>query len=334
MKNGSLHILTGERDVQGLDAQLLSDLWYFRSAARLSSITSAAHRLGVTQGAVSQRIHRLESRLGASLFLRQKGRVELTNAGATLLAAMTKVSLVLNESLGAIQEQQDASIVVSCLPSMAAEWLVPHLEDFYATDPGIEVFVRSELAPWNAGRLEDNGIDLVIDYLPTPANDLHELESVQELIFPVCSPRYRDGIFNSKCPDAPVVLLHDDVPWTGGTPQSEWDQLARSNNPPPGKPVGSRHFNAAHLAYSAAALHQGVAVGHTIIAHRLMSRGDLVSASNRPPALGASYRASAVRPGDSRSPVRRFARWWREGVTKTQAATLSLIEDESAVSAS
>jgi DNA-binding transcriptional LysR family regulator len=326
--NGSLDTLIRDRDVQGLDAQLLSDLWYFRFAARLCSITSAAQRLGLTQGAVSQRIQRLEQRLGTAVFVRQKGGVQLTDAGALLLEAMTKVALVLNESLGAIQERRSASIVVGCLPSMATEWLVPHLSDFYATDPEIEVVVRSELAPWSAGRLEDDGVDIVIDYRPGPAADLHELASVQEMIFPVCSPRYRDALAWGRRGDAPVTLLHDDLPWVGGTPDSEWDLLAMADAAPPGRPVGSRHFNAAHLAYGAAAMHQGVAVGHTIIAHRLLTRGDLVPASRNPPVLGAAYRASVVHPGGPHSPVRRFARWWRDAALETQAATMRLLKGE------
>ena len=49
-----------DRDAHRLDTQLLSDLWVFRAAARFGSITAAARRLNVTQGAVSQRVLRLE----------------------------------------------------------------------------------------------------------------------------------------------------------------------------------------------------------------------------------------------------------------------------------
>jgi len=53
----------------------LPHLETFARAAELSSFTAAAHALGLTQAAVSQRIHALELSLNVSLFQRQGGRV-------------------------------------------------------------------------------------------------------------------------------------------------------------------------------------------------------------------------------------------------------------------
>jgi DNA-binding transcriptional LysR family regulator len=315
-----------EPDAHRLDAQLLSDLWYFRSAARLGSVTAAARRLGVTQGAVSQRVLRLEARLGAPLFVRQKSRMVLTDAGASLLEAMTQVALVLNDSLSRINRIQRRAIVISCVPSLATEWLVPHLDDFYRRHPGIEVFVRSELAASTAERMDDDGLDLLIDYQPSPAIGLQELASVQEFVFPVCSQRYREHLAAPEDDAAAVVLLHDDVPWWGGAADSEWaGWRTEAAVDWPERRVGARHFNLAHLAYHAAMFDQGVAIGRSIIVNRLLSKGDLVSAVDLPPVKGSSYRVSTNRPGDARSPVRQFAKWWREAMVATQAQTLSLL---------
>jgi DNA-binding transcriptional LysR family regulator len=315
-----------EQDAYRLDAQLLSDLWVFRAAARMGSITAAARRLGVTQGAVSQRVLRLEARLGAQLFLRHKSRIALTEAGGSLLEAMTQVALLLNDSLSRINRLERKAIVVSCVPSLATEWLVPHLDYFYQQHPGIEVFVRSELSTFTAERMEDEGIDLAIDYLPEPAPDLHELAALQEVIFPVCSPRYRDQLDSPEGNTMPLVLLHDDVPWVGGSAASEWGawRLATGSNWP-GRPAGSRHFNLAHLSYHAAMCDQGVAVGRSVIVNRLLTKGELVAAFDHPPVAGPVYRVVTNRPGDARSPVRQFAGWWAGAMAETQAQTLSLL---------
>jgi DNA-binding transcriptional LysR family regulator len=315
-----------EPDAHRLDAQLLSDLWIFRGAARCGSITAAAVRLGVSQGAVSQRVLRLEGRLGAPLFIRQKSRLVLTEAGSSLLTAMTQVALILNDSVSRINRLQRKAIVVSCVPSLATEWLVPHLDEFYRLHPGIEVFVRSELAESTAERMEDNEIDVIINYNSTPASDLHELASIQEYVFPVCSPHYREGLGGQREETPPIVLLHDDVPWWGGSADSEWSSWrAAVGSDWPGRATASRHFNLAHLAYHAAMLNQGVAVGRSIIVSRLLSRGDLVPATDFRPVPGSSYRVSATHPGDARSAVRQFARWWQEAMAGTQAQTLSLL---------
>lgn len=318
-----------EQDAYRLDAQLLSDLWIFRAAARLGSITAAARRLGVTQGAVSQRVLRLEARLGAPLFVRHKSRIALTEAGSTLLGAMTQVALVLNDSLSRINRLQRKAIVVSCVPSLATEWLVPHLEDFYRQHPGIEVFVRSELAPSTAERMEDDGIDLAIDYLPAPPADLHELASLQEMIFPVCSQAYRAMLLGPEAETMPIVLLHDDVPWIGGSADSEWGAWRNATASEwPGRPAGARHFNLAHLAYHAAMGDQGVAVGRSVIVNRLLMKGELVAAFDHPPVTGPTYRVVTSRPGDARSPVRQFASWWSKAMAETQAQTLSLLSPD------
>jgi LysR family glycine cleavage system transcriptional activator len=315
-----------EQDTRLLDAQLLSDLWIFRAAARFGSITGAANHLRVTQGAVSQRILRLEARLGAPLFTRSKGRIRLTDAGVSLHEGMTQVASVLNDRLSRISRVQRRAIVVSCVPSLATEWLVPHLDEFYRLHPGIEVFVRSELAPSTAERMEDNGIDLVINYEPTLAPGLQELAAFQEYVFPVCSPAYRALLDSSEGEPAPVVLLHDDVPWWDGTADSEWSGWRQGAGVDwPAHVGGSRHFNLAHLAYHAAMCDQGVAVGRSVIVNRLLSKGELVPALDLPPAPGSTYRVVTSRPGDARSPARMFARWWRDALAETQAQTRALL---------
>ncbi len=62
----------------------LPHLATFARAAELSSFTAAAKELGLTQAAVSQRIHALEQEVGVPLFTRQGGRVLLTEAGRRL----------------------------------------------------------------------------------------------------------------------------------------------------------------------------------------------------------------------------------------------------------
>jgi DNA-binding transcriptional LysR family regulator len=62
----------------------LPHLATFSKAAELANFTAAAKALGLTQAAVSQRIHALEKTLGKALFQRHGGRVLLTEAGQKL----------------------------------------------------------------------------------------------------------------------------------------------------------------------------------------------------------------------------------------------------------
>lgn len=58
----------------------------FVAIARRQSVRKAALDLGLTPGAVSQALQKLERRLGAPLFHRTTRRISLPEAGETLLA--------------------------------------------------------------------------------------------------------------------------------------------------------------------------------------------------------------------------------------------------------
>src|SRR5918993_901293 len=67
----------------------LAAIRVFEAAARLENFTSAASELGMTQAAVSYQVKLLEERLGAALFVREKGRARLTPLGGRLLPPLT-----------------------------------------------------------------------------------------------------------------------------------------------------------------------------------------------------------------------------------------------------
>lgn len=78
-----------------LAPSLSSDLWVFQVAAEAPTFQAAAERLFVTQSAVSQRITRLEKRLGLPLFERQGRTVALPSQGQALFASTQEAFAVL-----------------------------------------------------------------------------------------------------------------------------------------------------------------------------------------------------------------------------------------------
>jgi len=63
----------------------LTQLEIFSLVAELRGFTLAAHRLGISQSAVSHALKSLEQELGVELFRRHQSQVELSDIGEQLL---------------------------------------------------------------------------------------------------------------------------------------------------------------------------------------------------------------------------------------------------------
>lgn len=316
-----------EREVRRLDAQLLSDLWIFRAVARAGSMAAAATQLSVTAGAVSQRVLRLEARLKTKLFQRDKGKIALTEAGSFVLEAMNGASLALNNALAKLDGPQNTSLVVSCVPSLAMEWLMPNLQEFYRECPDIELQVRSETTPPSAAWMTNERVDVLISYAHVRPSDLAELAALQELTLPVCSRAYRSRLRALPPEERMVVAMHDDDPWREGEPpRAEWQEWLANAGTERGFSInGDQHFNQAYLAYQAAMYGQGVAIGRSVSVNGLLKSGKLVPMVDLPLVASAHYRIFARTEQSPDSACARFAAWLARGLARTQKETITLV---------
>lgn len=107
----------------------LPHLETFRLAVELGSFTAVARRLGISQAAVSQRIHTLEYQLNRPLFSRRAGRLQLTPTGTLLYQYAQRLHLLQEEAwtriTGSVQPALGELVLgASTIPS---EYLLPEL---------------------------------------------------------------------------------------------------------------------------------------------------------------------------------------------------------------
>jgi DNA-binding transcriptional LysR family regulator len=120
----------------------LPHLETFARAAELSSFTTAARALGLTQAAVSQRIQALEGALGVSLFQRRAGRVSLSAAGQRLYPLAERILALHREAIEAVTGHKapltgELSLAASSVPG---EHLLPNLlSAFRSRYPHVQV---------------------------------------------------------------------------------------------------------------------------------------------------------------------------------------------------
>src|SRR5262249_1010957 len=112
----------------------------FEAVARRLSFSAAAEDMHLTQPAISRQIKSLEDDLGAPLFHRGTRKVELTQAGMSLLRSVEPLLARLDATVRQIRLARGrAQVSVSTFPSFATLWLMPRLTDFERRHPGIDI---------------------------------------------------------------------------------------------------------------------------------------------------------------------------------------------------
>jgi DNA-binding transcriptional LysR family regulator len=122
----------------------LRQLEYFAAVARHGHFTRAAEELYVTQSALSQQVRRLEAELGLQLLTRGSRGVELTSAGADLLARADTILAEVARARADMDAHAGAErglVRVAAAPA-DAQRLPEALVEFHREHPGIRVALR------------------------------------------------------------------------------------------------------------------------------------------------------------------------------------------------
>jgi len=111
----------------------------FEAAARTENFTAAAAELGMTQAAVSYQVKSLEERLGAPLFLRERGRVKLTPLGLRLLPSLSGAFDAIEAAFASHKEEDESLLTVTTTHTFANTWLAWRLGSFQMEHPDLAV---------------------------------------------------------------------------------------------------------------------------------------------------------------------------------------------------
>jgi DNA-binding transcriptional LysR family regulator len=159
----------------------LRQLQYFAAVARHRSFTRAAQALYVTQPALSQQVRRLEAELGLQLLRRTSQGVELTPAGADLLAHADKVIAGVEAARAEMDRHAGVSRGVARVAATAAD--APRLPEalaaFHAEHPGIQVALRQGSAQEVVDLTRRGAVDVAVLALagePPAGVDAHPLD--------------------------------------------------------------------------------------------------------------------------------------------------------------
>ena len=165
----------------------LAAIRVFEAAARLENFTAAANELGMTQAAVSYQVKLLEERLGAALFVREKGRARLTGLGLRLLPQLTKALDTIEGAFAELREEDEGLLTVATTFTFANTWLAWRLGAFQVEHPDLAVRLATsnKLVDLRAGEA-----DVAIRAGARPWEGLVSVELMKVDFSPMCAPSF------------------------------------------------------------------------------------------------------------------------------------------------
>jgi LysR family glycine cleavage system transcriptional activator len=181
----------------------------FVEVGRLGSVKAAAHRLGVTSGAISQQIKLLEARVGVALFKRERQGVRLTEAGVNAHPTLLKAFAQIEAGLEMLETSNARPrLNVSAMPSFAAAWLVPRLGRFTQLHPEIEVRIEASTGLVDLAR---DRVDIAIRHGMGDYPGLDSCLLFAPVLLPVASPALLSAGPRISAPEDCLAypLLHD-----------------------------------------------------------------------------------------------------------------------------
>jgi DNA-binding transcriptional LysR family regulator len=304
---------TNPQDIK-LNTQLAADLFVFAETVKAGGIGAAGRRLGLSQGAISQRIARLEERLGYMLFVRGTKGLSLTPQGVRLSGAAQQAHDGLAAALTELRAGSNFILRINCTPSLASDWLAPSLNDFYAEHPQFSLVIHADQTPLSAERMRSEGVDIGIRYAGAPLAGCVELGCVAEQIVPVCAPQYLED-------DRAIVRLHDETPWADAEPQAEWRDWEKAGHSLKRRVARDQMFNLASLAYEAASAGHGVAMGRLCLVRNKLKARTLICAG-QPVVSTASYRIFSPAKPRERNATTLFVNWAMHRLSTTRDSSL------------
>jgi LysR family glycine cleavage system transcriptional activator len=280
----------------------LNGLRAFEAAARHLSMKGAADELCVTPGAVSQLVKALEAHLGVALFRRANRMIYLTEAGQDYLPAIRNALRQIGDATYNVRGSAETGILtVSTTDYFALGWLVPRLNSFQRTCPGIDLQLHTGHSLADFTR---DGVDVAIRHgLGRYAGLISERLFAVEMVA-VAAPSLAQRL---PTPTDPRDLL--DWPQVHDADRKDWNLWFRAQGiEETGAPRGPA-FGSATLVLQAVLAGQGAGLIPDAIAKRDLEAGRLVQLVGKPWPADFAYYLVYPEAKSRRPKVLAFREW-------------------------
>ncbi len=282
-------------------------MYTFYVVARCGAMHLAADELGVTPGAVSQRIRSVEERHGRRLFDRSRSGISLTKSGETLWQEV-------EDAFGRIEQadqryftsDSDPQIRISATPTFAHSLLVPRLGEFSKAHPNIEMSIETDARLVD---LRSEPIDVAIRHgLGNYVGYKSEWLSSPELIVVGSPALLKNGPVIEESEDC----LHYPLLRDSTRQYSDWDLWCEARGVDGRNARYGPSFKGDFLIVKAAVEGQGLALLSDVYVKEELRSNQLVKACKAAWPVNFAYYAVALPVTFERPAIKSFIAWLKD----------------------
>lgn len=237
------------------------------AVSRLGSLRAAADELGVTTGAVSQQIIKLEAQLGRPLFDRRPKGLVPNEAGDALTAHLADGFAALARGVALARRRPTDAITISVAPVFAGKWLVWRMGHFTQAHTGIRVRIDAsvDLVEPHAGMVD---ACIRVGRGDWPGVEAERL--FPQRVFPVCAPEVAERLREPRdLTGVPIIREpHTMFGWNVWLGPNGMDEEQLGDGPV---------FSDASLCLDAAVAGQGVFLAWETLAQDALQMGRLTA---------------------------------------------------------
>jgi len=184
----------------------------FYETARCRSFSTAAQHLYISQSAISQCIHQLESDLNVQLFVRTRRGISLTNEGEILFSKVENAINAIEQGenqLDKLRHLESGELKIAAGDTITTHFLLKYLEEYHASYPDIRIEMASSYSSQMLSLVKDGKADLAFVNMPLQDDEL-VIEPCFEIndVF-VCGPDFeKRGSYSwEDVAELPLILL-------------------------------------------------------------------------------------------------------------------------------
>ena len=291
----------------------------FEAAARTGNFSLAAEELNFCQSAISRQVRALEERLGTELFVRDRQRVTLTNAGISYARDIREALRHIGAASQAIKSNPHTiTLNLAILPSFGARWLIPRLGSFFSAHPEVSINFSTCTTPFD---LDAESFDGALHFGAPASANAESIPLMGETLVPVAGQRFAQTNRFSSPKDllnAPLLILK--------SRSDAWERWFIANSVDY-RPLTGLLFDQFDAMASAARASLGVALLPRFLYTEEIVRGELIPLIKNDTPSEHAYHFAWPQSRRDNPALKHFREWIKEQAA-TETSELKIIKTE------